>query len=141
MYGCIKTRIWPISRGIPPPPPPPLVFSGPMAMGPSNDMLPRASLRLSPALGACLNPLTLRIALVGVMATSWMYSPLGRNSRYIHERLRHLWRYPSNGVQVTTETSDRYYHNMSYLRMLVEKHDKNLCDEAEMGFLRANDEN
>ena len=30
------------------PPPPPLVFSGPM--GPSNDMLPRASLRISPAL-------------------------------------------------------------------------------------------
>ena len=48
---------------------------------------------------------------------------LGRRVRYIHERLRHLGRYPSNGTQVTTETSDRYY-NMSYLRMLVEKHDK-----------------
>ena len=63
---------------------------------------------------------------------------LGRSVRYIHKRLRHLWRSPSNGAQVTTETSDRYYryHNMSYLRMLVEKH-----DEAEMGFGGANDEN
>ena len=45
-----------ISRGTPPPPPPPpppLVFSGPM--GPSNDMLPRASLRLSPALLSLFN--------------------------------------------------------------------------------------
>ena len=35
-------------NGTPPPPPPLLVFS--VSMGPSNDMLPRASLRLSPAL-------------------------------------------------------------------------------------------
>ena len=38
---------------------------------------------------------------------------------------------------VTTETSDRYYRYHT-CRMLVEKHDNNLPDEAEMGFLGAN---
>ena len=49
-YGCIKLVFGQCQAGPPPlpPPPPPLVFPG--LMGPPNDLLPRASLRLSPAL-------------------------------------------------------------------------------------------
>ena len=36
-----------------------------------------------------------------------------------------------HGEQVTIETSDRYYLSIRYLRTQVEKHDKDLPDEAE----------
>ena len=74
-------------------------------------------------------------SMLALNAAVWMpkstdNSPLEWNARYIHERLRHLWKHQSNGEQVTTETSDRYYLSIWYLRTQVEKHDKTLPHEA-----------